>query len=73
MLALLLIISAADNNSASIKFRQEIRDKTGNNGTKYVEIMIPLKYLSSFWGTLEMPLVNFEINLILTWSYLMIQ
>ena len=73
MLALLLIISAADNNSASIKFRQEIRDKTGNNGTKYVEIMIPLKYLSIFWRTLEMPLVNFEINLILTWSYLMIQ
>ena len=73
MLALLLIISAADNNSASIKFRQEIRDKTGNNGTKYVEIMIPLKYLSIFWRTLETPLVNFEINLILTWSYLMIQ
>ena len=30
--------------------------------------MIPLKYLSNFWGTLEMPLINCEINLILTWS-----
>ena len=28
----------------------------------------PLKYLSNFWGTLEMPLINCEINLILTWS-----
>ena len=30
--------------------------------------MVPLKYLSNFWKTLEMPLINCEINLILTWS-----
>ena len=30
--------------------------------------MIPLKYLSNFWRALEMPLINCEINLILTWS-----
>ena len=30
--------------------------------------MVPLKYLSSFWRSLEMPLINCEINLILTWS-----
>ena len=30
--------------------------------------MIPLKYLSNFWRTPEMPLINCEINLILTWS-----
>ena len=30
--------------------------------------MIPLKYLSSFWRTLEISLINCEINLILTWS-----
>ena len=35
---------------------------------KNVEIMVPLKYLSNFWGTLELPLINCEINLILTWS-----
>ena len=29
--------------------------------------MVPLKYLSNFWRTLELPLINFEINLILTW------
>ena len=37
-------------------------------GTKAVQIMVPLKYLSSFWRTLEMPLINCETNLILTWS-----
>ena len=30
--------------------------------------MVPLKYLSNFWRTLEMLLINFEINLILTLS-----
>ena len=30
--------------------------------------MVPLKYLSSFWRTLEIPLINCEINIILTWS-----
>ena len=30
--------------------------------------MVPLKYLCKFWRTLEMPLINCEINLTLTWS-----
>ena len=30
--------------------------------------MVPLKYLSNFWRTIEMPLINCEINLILTQS-----
>ena len=30
--------------------------------------MVPLKYISNFWRTLEMSLINCEINLILTWS-----
>ena len=30
--------------------------------------MVPLKYLSNFWRTLEIPLINCDINLILTWS-----
>ena len=42
--------------------------QTGDDGTKIVEIMVPLKYLSYFWRTLEMPLINCEINLILAWS-----
>ena len=30
--------------------------------------MVQLKYLSNFWRTLETPLINCEIELILTWS-----
>ena len=30
--------------------------------------MVPLKYLSNFWRTLEMSLINCEVDLILTWS-----
>ena len=29
---------------------------------------VPLKYLGNFWRTLKMHLINYEINLILTWS-----
>ena len=56
------------NNSASFKIKQKITGSTGDDGTKNVEIMDPLKYLSNFWRTLEMPLINCEINLLLTWS-----
>ena len=43
--------------------------KTNNNGEiNNVEIMFPLKYLSNFWRTLEMPLINYKVNLTLTWS-----
>ena len=34
---------------------------------KNVEIMVSLKYLSNFWKTIEMPLINCEINLDLNW------
>ena len=56
------------NLTDSFNFKAKITGKTGDNGTKHVEIMVPLKYLSNFWRTLEMPLINCELNLILTWS-----
>ena len=37
-------------------------------GRVNVEIMVPLKYVSNFWRTLEMPLINCEVELILDWS-----
>ena len=37
--------------------------QTGNSGTKNVKIMVPLKYLSNFWRTLEISLINCETNL----------
>ena len=48
--------ASADNNDGNIAGRVD------------VEIMVPLKHLSNFWRTLEMPLINCEIELILTWS-----
>ena len=56
------------NTTDSFKFKVKITGQTGDDGTKDVEIMVPLKYLSNFWRTLEMPLINCEVNLILTWS-----
>ena len=56
------------NTTDSFKLKAKITGETGNNGTKDVEIIVPLKYLSNFWRTLEMPLINCEVNLILTWS-----
>ena len=56
-------------DSELFKFKVRITGKTPNNGNeKDVEIMVPLKYLSNFWRTLEMSLINCEVNLILTWS-----
>ena len=40
----------------------------GNKTEKESEIVVPLKYLSTFWRILDIPLINSEINLILTWS-----
>ena len=59
------------------KFKQKITCVTGANGRKDVKVIVPLKYLSNFWRTLEMSLINCEINLVLIGlknvSYLMIQ
>ena len=55
--------------SESFKSKIKITGQTPAAGdTKDVEIIAPLKYLSNFWRTLEMPLINFEVNLILKWS-----
>ena len=36
--------------------------------TKYGKTIAPLKYLSNYWRTLEIPLINCEVSLFLTWS-----
>ena len=58
----------ANNLTDSFNFKVKFTGQTDDNGTKDVEIMIPLKYISNFWRTLEMPLINCEVNLIFTWS-----
>ena len=49
-----------------LKLKKKVTGETGN-GTKNIEIMIPLKNLSfkvlnNFWRTLEMPLTKCEFN-----------
>ena len=61
-------VDVATQNSKSFKYKQKIIGKTDADGEKNVKIMVPLKYLSNFWRFYEMSLVNYEINLILTWS-----
>ena len=56
------------NATDSFNFKAKITGQTNNNGRiDHVEIMVPLKYLSNFRRTLEIPLINCEINLTLTW------
>ena len=57
------------NNSQSFKYKAAFVEKTANhnNGNSFVKdtkIVVPLKYLSNFWRSLEMPLIN---NLELSW------
>ena len=67
------------SNSESFKYKTRITGNTYNfaagnanyNATKVVKnetVVIPLKYLNNFWRTLNIPLINCEIELILTWS-----
>ena len=56
-------------DSESFESKTKITGNIPADGdTKDVEIIVPWKYLSNFWKTLEMPLSNCEVNHILTWS-----
>ena len=53
----------------SFNFRAKIAGQTDDDGEiNNNEIMVPLKHLSNFWRTLEMPLINCEFCFILTRS-----
>ena len=57
------------NDNVSFKSKVKITGKTPDDrNTKNFEIIVSLKYLSNFWSTLEMPLINCEVNFNLTWS-----
>ena len=55
------------NATDSFNFKTKVTGQTDNNGRiDNVEIMVPAKYLSNFWRSLEMQLINCEVNVILT-------
>ena len=50
-------------DSESFKSKVKITGSTPADGnTKYVKIILPLKYLRNFLRTLEMPLINCEVS-----------
>ena len=58
-------------DSTSFKYKSSFFNPltAADNGvSKNVEIAVPLKYLSNFWGSLEMPLINCKIHFELNWS-----
>ena len=61
------------NLTDSFNFKVKINGQTGNNEKEGVEIMVKLKHLSNIRRTLEMPLINCELNLILNWFLLMMK
>ena len=67
-------------NSESFKYKASIIGNTYNVGLgeagydankvgkHKTEVVISLKHLSNFWRSLNIPLINCEVELILTWS-----
>ena len=68
------------SDSESYKYKASIQGNTHNIGAdeegydankvgkNETEVVIPLKHLSNFWKSLNIPLINCEVELILTWS-----
>ena len=55
------------NNTSSLVYKSKLISGTDDNNVNNVKLIVPLKYVSSFFRSLEMPLVNCKIDLELTW------
>ena len=61
-----------DNNASSFKYKAiligntETNEQMKTNG-KGVKIAVPVKYLSNFWRSLEIPLINCKVEISLNW------
>ena len=60
------------DNPQSSKYKAALLGKTANHNdgksfVKDAKIVVPLKYLSNFWRSLEMPLINCKVYLELNW------
>ena len=59
------------DNSNSFKYKVSLLDNpvvADNIAIRSVKVVVPLKYLSNFFRSLEMPLINCKIKLNLTWK-----
>ena len=62
-------INISIRNSKSFDYKAKIVGSlaAGELEKDDVEIAIPLKYLGNFWRSLDIPLINYEVILILSW------
>ena len=64
-------INVTNNNSSSFKYKSNLIGDTDADGAnrkkENVKIAVPLKYLSNFWRSLEMPLINCKVEFSLKW------
>ena len=64
-------INLMNNNSSSFTYKSNLIGKTDADGTnrkkENVKIAVPLKYLGDFWRSLEMPLTNCKVEILLNW------
>ena len=62
-------INTSIRNSKSFHYKTEITGSldAGEDEKEDVTIAIPLKYLGNFWRSLDIPLINCEITLTLSW------
>ena len=70
-----VVADLAANNSDSLKYKikllgnvTEVAGDAAGVRKLNVKVVVPLKYLSNFFRSLEMPLINCKIKLILTWK-----
>ena len=65
------IPNLAVDNSSSFKYKVELLGDpvvANNIARRNVKVVVSLKYLSNFFRSLEMPLINCKIKLNLTWK-----
>ena len=66
-----LTVDSSDSFKYKIKLLGNVTEVAGNAGgirRLNVKVVVPLKYLSNFFRSLEMPLINCKIKLNLTWK-----
>ena len=57
------------NNKKTFEYKTKLKGSTPNdNNTLDTEVVLPLKYLSNFWRSLDSLSTNCEIKLDLSWS-----
>ena len=65
------VANLTTNTSSSFKYKVSLLGNQvfdGNIAKRSVKVVVPLKYLSNFFRSLEMPLINCKIKLNLTWK-----